>query len=70
MIQQPALNVLINKILSIKIINALLALLFIKNAKPATEKTSALLASIKESMSNRVSALNALNLTKTALNVR
>ena len=70
MIQQPARSALTNKVLSTKIVNVRLVLLLIKNAKPVTEKISALLASIKESMFSRVSAPNAHYLTKTALNVR
>ena len=64
MIQQLAQNVLTKKVSSTKIINVLLALLSIKNAKPATEKTSALLALIKEIMFSRVSALNVHNSTQ------
>jgi hypothetical protein len=70
MIQQHARNALTNKVLSTKIINVLHVLLLIKSAKPVMEKTSALLASIKESLFSRVSAPNAHHLTKTALNVR
>ncbi len=65
MIQQLAQNASIKKASLTKIINVLLALLSIKNAKLVTEKTSALLASIKESMFSRVSALNVHYLTQT-----
>ncbi len=65
MIQQLAQNVLTKKASSTKIINVLLALLSIKNVKHATEKTSALLALIKESMFSRVSALIVHYLTQT-----
>lgn len=65
MIQQLAQSVLTKKASLTKIINVLLALLSIKNVKPATEKTSALLALIKESMFSRVSALNAHYSTQT-----
>ena len=65
MIQQLAQNASIKKASLTKIINVLLALLSIKNAKPATEKICALLASIKESMFSRVSALNVHYLTQT-----
>jgi|JI9StandDraft_1071089.scaffolds.fasta_scaffold2285673_1 hypothetical protein len=65
MIQQLAQNASIKKASLTKIINVLLALLSIKNAKPATEKICALLALIKESMFSRVPVLNVHYLMKT-----
>lgn len=70
MIQRPAQNALTKKTLLTKIINVLLVLLSTKNAKLAMLKISVLLASIKESMFSKASALSAFLLILNVFNAK